>query len=137
MRLLIVASLLAACGGQVAGSDGGTSNDGATTQGDGGICVDIETSAFDTSCNADPDCIGIYAGSLCAGYNCICPVSSISATSQAAYDATLAKVTKGSGPVCNCPAFGTSHCIASQCVFCPTPASNPPSYPPGCPDAGP
>ena len=120
------AFLLAACGGQVAGSGG-----------DGGLCVDIEPSAFDTSCSADSDCIGIAAGNICSGYNCICPGAAISAKSQAAYEATLSKVPKGSGPMCSCPAFGAAHCIASQCVFCPNPAMNPPSYPPGCPDGGP
>lgn len=128
MRLIVIAiSFLVACGGQVAGADGGT---------DGAICIDLEVSAFDTSCSVASDCIGIYAGNLCSGYNCICPVASISAASEAAYQAALAKVTEGQ-PACGCPLFGTAHCIASQCVFCPNPALNPSSYPPGCPDGGP
>ena len=131
MRLSKLALLLvAACGGQVAGFDGGT------TQSDGGLCVDIEPSAFDTSCNTDPDCIGIATGNICSGYNCICPGASISASSQAAYDATLGKVPKGPS-VCSCPALGFSRCIASQCVFCPNPALHPTTVPSGCPDAGP
>ena len=136
MRLLVTfaslgfSSLVVACGGQVTGSDGGT------TQADGGICVDLEPSAFDTSCNADPDCVGIAAGSICSGYTCICPSATINANSQAAYEAMLSKVPQGSGQPCGCPAFGAPRCISSQCVFCPNPALKPPSYPPGCPDGG-
>ena len=130
MRFVMFASLLLACGGQLNTSDGGTTNDS-------GVCIDLEPSAFDTSCGGDSDCIGVYGGNLCSGYNCICPTSSISAKSQSAYEAMFSKVTKGTGPVCSCPAFGTPHCIASQCVFCPNPALHPQSYPPGCPDAGP
>lgn len=136
MRLLVVAWILAACGGQLVGVDGGASKDGTTTQADSAVCVDIEPSAFSTSCNADHDCIGAWAGNLCSGYDCICPVSSISAMSQAAYDEALSKVPKGPGPMCGCPLFGTPRCIASQCVFCPNAALHPPSYPPGCPDGG-
>lgn len=125
MRLVVLVLLLSACGEQLAASDGG------------GQCVDIQTTAFDTSCNADPDCVAVYAGNLCAGYNCICPTGAINTNSETAYYANLSKVPKGTGPMCQCPAFGTPRCVASQCVFCPNPALNPSSYPPGCPDGGP
>ncbi len=104
------------CSSSPRAADRSPESDGGTTQSDGGLCVDIEPSAFDTSCNTDPDCIGIATGNICSGYNCICPGASIGASSQAAYDATLGKVPKGPS-VCSCPALGFSRCIASQCVF--------------------
>jgi len=135
MRAFVLVVLLAACGGRIADSDGGSSND-ASTQADGGTCIDLEPSAFGTSCDVDTDCLAVYSGNLCSGYNCICPNSSISAQGQPAYAAAMSKVAKGSGPMCSCPPFGMPHCIASECVFCPNPALNPPSLPPGCPDGG-
>jgi hypothetical protein len=135
MRLLVImASLLVACGGEISGADGGNSSDASTNQGD--VCVDLETTSFDTSCNADTDCIGIYAGTLCSGYNCICPTATINASSEPAYGAMRAKVPSGKS-VCTCPLFGTPHCIMSECVFCPNPGLKPMSLPPGCPDGGP
>ncbi len=128
MRLLILAWLLIACGGQVTGGDGGSSNDG-------GACVDLEPSQFDTACTADPDCVSVASGNICSGYDCICPSAAISASSQAAYEAQLSKVPHGAN-ICSCPALGIPHCVASQCVFCPNPARHPQTLPPGCPDGG-
>jgi len=143
MRFFFTLALLttAACGGELSGNDGGTTtNDGGITEleagPDGSVCVDVETSAFDTSCTGDTDCIGVTAGGqICSGFNCLCPNASISADSESAYHALLAKVTSGTGSGCGCPLLGTPHCIASQCVFCPNPALSK-TIPPGCPDAG-
>jgi len=120
--------LAVACGGQVATTDAGTQPDA----GDGGPCVDIEATQFDTSCVATADCIGVAAGTFCAGYNCSCPSASINASSQSAYAAEIAKVPHGPN-ICSCPLLGSPKCVASQCVFCPNPATKPSTFPPGCP----
>jgi len=137
---------LVACGGQLGGDDGGTTDhdDGGTTATtEGGppdaaiVCVDPETSDFDTSCSSDDDCIAVAAGGpVCDGYACFCPNATISADSEGAYQAMLAKVKPATGGMCGCPLLGVPHCIASECVFCPPPSLNEP-LPPGCPDGGP
>ena len=127
--LFAAASLALACGGQIT-----TTNDASAQNdaGDGGICVDIEASAFDTSCNTTADCIAIAAGTFCSGYDCSCPSATISASAQSAYQAEIGKVPHGAS-VCSCPLVGEPKCISSQCVFCPNPQLKPQTFPPGCP----
>lgn len=125
---------MTACGGQVASIDGGATSDagGTSDASDGSICVDIDAAAFDTTCNGDPDCIAIAAGTFCTGYNCSCPSATINASSQAAYQALIGSVPHGP-TVCSCPLLGSPRCIGAQCVFCPNPATKPSTFPPGCP----
>jgi hypothetical protein len=125
------ALIVVACGGQITTTtDGGTQTDASDD--DGAVCVDIEPSAFTSSCNVTNDCIAIAAGTFCSGYNCSCPSASISASAQSAYQAQISKVPKGPS-VCSCPALGSPKCISAQCVFCPNPALKPQTFPPGCP----
>lgn len=121
--LLVTAS----CGGQITSTDGGTQVDA----GDAGICVDVQPSQFDVSCEASTDCVAIAAGTFCASYNCSCPNATINA-SQSAYESLIATVPHGASN-CSCPLLGSPACIASQCVFCPNPATKPSTFPPGCP----
>ena len=133
--LACVSLALLACGGRLGENDAGTT---ALEAGpDAAACVDLETSDFDTSCTDDGDCVAVAAGGpVCDGYACLCPNATISASSQPAYEATLEKVTPAANGFCGCPLFGTPHCIASQCVFCPNPSATT-NTPPGCPDGGP
>ena len=137
LALLATLALTGACGGQVAGADGGTTlqTDGGADA-DGGVCVDLEVSSSDTSCASDSDCIAVAApGVVCSGYDCLCPGATINAKSEAAYDAQRSKIEQGPGPQCGCPFLGAPHCIAGKCVLCPSPSD--PNLPPGCPDGGP
>ncbi|MGH7293920.1 MAG: hypothetical protein ACRELB_03250, partial [Polyangiaceae bacterium] len=122
-------------GGTTSSDAGSTQEDSGITSSDGGFCIDIDTSTYDTSCAVDDDCINVSAGVICAGYNCLCGGSTVSASEQARYEAALATVPQGKGPFCSCPYFGRPRCIATQCVFCPSSigGSDPP---PGCPDGG-
>lgn len=115
-------------------ADGGSKEGGTVSSSDGGTCVNIDVSNFDTSCTADSDCIEVTPGTICAGYTCICGGASISAADQARYDALLASVPRGEGPGCNCPAFGIPRCLQSQCVLCATFPN--PHEDPRCPDGG-
>lgn len=126
--------LLASCGGEISTNDGGTKIDAgaAGDAGDAGVCIDVEPSQFDTSCDASTDCVPIAAGTFCAGYNCSCPGATINAASQSDYASLIATVPHGPG-ICSCPFLGSPRCIASQCVFCPNPAMHPSTLPPGCP----
>jgi hypothetical protein len=149
----IVCSAFAACGGTIeqgqSGSSGGSTSGGGTstnadagravsdadvtTDSEAGICVDIETTDFDMSCNADTDCIEIMEGSICSGYNCDCPGASINVDGQDRYTALVGSVLRGPGR-CECPAFGRPHCIQGTCTFCWTSVGG--GGPAGCPDAG-
>ena len=125
---LALVMLTVACGGQITTTDGGTQQDAS----DGGKCVDIDPTAFDTACNITSDCVQIAAGTFCAGYNCSCPSAAISASSQDAYQALISSVPHGPG-ICSCPLLGSPKCITGHCVFCPNPATKPSTFPPGCP----
>jgi hypothetical protein len=120
--------------------DSGSSEDvalvdsGAPDVSDGGVCIDIDVSKFDRTCATDTDCIDVYAGMLCDGYDCTCGGAAISADAQAAYDALFSSVHPGPGPLCSCPSFGRPRCLQNECVFCPH--SSDPSAPAGCPDGG-
>jgi hypothetical protein len=122
-------------GGTTSSDAGSTQEDTGVVSSDGGFCIDIDTSTYDTACAVDDDCIDVSGGVICAGYNCLCGGSAVSASEQARYDAALATVPEGKGPFCGCPYFGRPRCIASACVFCPSNigGSDPP---PGCPDGG-
>jgi hypothetical protein len=101
--------------------DAGPAND---AEGDGGFCVNIDVSTYDTSCGVDSDCINIAPGMICDGYNCLCGGAAVSAGGQARYNAALASVKAGAGPFCGCPAFGWPRCINVHCVYCPNPLIN-------------
>jgi hypothetical protein len=89
---------------------------------DGGVCVVIDTSSFDSSCVEDTDCVPASVGKLCSGGNsCMCGAATINASEQERYEAYAAKlrsqVTAGPRP-CGCPFFGTPRCAQGQCVLC-------------------
>ena len=100
----------------------------------GNQCVDIDVSTYDTSCNADSDCIIVNAGHICSGYTCLCGNATINVDGQARYNAAMSSLTPG-GPGCGCPAFGQARCVQSTCTYCPTSIGSEPA-PAGCPDAG-
>lgn len=151
---VMMCSAFAACGGTIASSEitstpdsgassgGGSAIDAGRTKPDSGtsseidaaVCVDIETSDYDTSCNQDTDCIVINTGEICSGYNCLCGGSTVNADGQAQYDNAISSVDPGPGPMCGCPYFGRPRCIQNVCTFCP--ANGVGSTPAGCPDGG-
>jgi hypothetical protein len=154
----LATSAFAACGGTIAQVDdtdatpdagtsssggGGNTRDagrakidsGVTSTVDASICIDIDTADYDTSCNADTDCIDITAGEICSGYNCTCGGATINADDQDRYDTVFNSIQSGPGPLCSCPYFGTPRCVQHTCTFCPAPDLGGP-IPDGCPDAG-
>jgi hypothetical protein len=85
-RIVSLASLIAlalgACGGKQLGGGGGSGGPGDAggvfTEPDGAVCVDIDLSTYDTSCNQASDCISITAGTICGG-DCNCNRSRLAA----------------------------------------------------------
>lgn len=103
---------------------------------DGGACVDFGHPVFDSSCASDAECVSVYAGTLCPGYNCVCAAGrSIIAREVPRYEALASSVPRGTGPFCSCPALGRSRCVAGQCVWCSNFSSSV-GNPPGCGDGG-
>lgn len=96
---------------------------------DGGACVDLEPSMFDSSCNDSSDCIDVTLGTLC-DRDCLCGGATINAADQAEYDQLIANVPPGEA--CGCPYFGKPVCAGGQCIVCGGAA--PPNA--ACPDAG-
>jgi hypothetical protein len=156
--VVMLGSAFAACGGTIAPiaetdstPDAGTSSSGGgkitrdagraevdsgvTTTVDASICIDIDPADYDTSCNADTDCIDITAGELCSGYNCTCGGATINADGADRYNAVFDSIQSGPGPLCSCPYFGTPRCVQGTCTFCPASDLGSP-IPAGCPDAG-
>jgi hypothetical protein len=89
----------------------------------GVVCVEIDITAYDTSCREDSDCIEITAGDLYSG-GCgrVCGGSAVNATEQARYTAAVSLVLSRSADAtdasCGCPTYGLPTCEAGQCVVC-------------------
>ena len=118
-----------AADGTVASTDASLDADARTSPGtddpdgapptDAGTCVDFGAPVFDTTCASDADCVSVYGGTLCPGYNCVCAAGrSINAREIPRYQTLAASVPRGAGPFCSCPALGRSRCAAGQCVWC-------------------
>ncbi len=101
--------------------DGGTGVDAS-------VCVNVDPASFGLQCNQDNDCVNVAVGNLCNG-TCNCPDGSIRSSALGQYQTLITPVMF---VPCNCPALGTSHCIAGACTWCSF-GMNPA---PGCPDAG-
>jgi hypothetical protein len=107
ISLALVGSLLACSGASDGGGGGGT----------GGT---ITASSYDQSCQADTDCVPIFAGTVtcCGG----CPNAAINASDESKYENDL---TADHPNVCNgaCPAIAcapvTAICTAGQCTLKP------------------
>jgi hypothetical protein len=112
------------------GSGGCTASIDAGPSSDGGACVDLEPSMFETSCTTSSDCLDVTLGELCDS-GCLCGGSAINVADQAKYNQLVADVPPGE--VCGCPYFGSPVCVAGQCIVCGGAA--PPN--PACPDAAP
>jgi hypothetical protein len=137
---LLAYFLVAACGGKtLAGGDGTNPGSGgattgggggagsSTTGGTGGSCVNIELSAYDTSCVQNTDCISVNVGQVCAGA-CLCGGGgAIATSSQTQYNAALSSIQ--TNDTCSCPGPGPVACVQGQCTQC----SFGPSDPLGCP----
>jgi hypothetical protein len=104
---------------------------------DGGVCINVDLSSFDMSCNVDSDCARVSSGTLCSA-NCLCGGSTINIDGEARYRATVASLPH-SGPPCNCGAFNKPRCVhgptGGTCTLCP-PYIGAARGAAGCPDAG-
>lgn len=164
IRGILIAIALVGCGGAVASVDesappksndappsgeasGATSRssddapppsrDAATdTQVDAGLCLTLDPSKFDNSCQIDDDCVTAGGGTFCDGKPwCMCPAATINASEKPRFDEALKQITSTvheSGMGCMCPFFGKATCIAGACTLCGGAAG----WHPGCPDAG-
>lgn len=108
-------------------SDGGV-GDGGPSDVDASVCVNVDPASLGLQCTLDSDCNSVGVGNLCSG-TCNCPDGSIRSSALAQYQSLIAPVMF---VPCNCPALGTSHCIAGACTWCSF-GMNPA---PGCPDGG-
>jgi hypothetical protein len=95
---------------------------------DAQVCVNIDLSSYDQSCQTTMDCIGITSGRICTG-DCACGGSVINVSGEARYQATIAGVMT---EACPCVADGVPTCVQNQCILC----TFGPNAPPGCPDGG-
>jgi hypothetical protein len=94
---------------------------------DGQVCVNVDLSTYDTSCQTSSDCADITSGILCTG-SCACGGSAINSAGLARYQSAVASL--GSATACPCPAEGVVACVDSKCTVC----GFGPNQPAGCPD---
>jgi hypothetical protein len=144
--ILFMLMQLAGCGGraETPGSGGTTSGgieagtfDTGTREVDSGLCVTLDPSHYDQSCQTETDCIAVYAGQLCDGYSCFCSLGgTINMSAEASYQMTLSTIHAGTGLGCGCPVSPQPQCLAGTCTIC----AGLPSDPSPChttpPDAG-
>jgi hypothetical protein len=98
-------------------SDGGSSADGGTgsdssTGSDAAVCVDIDLSSFDLSCNKSSDCVGIDEGKVCSG-ECLC--GGDAAINQSGLRRYNEEISGLKFAECECPAFPSPECVSGQC----------------------
>jgi hypothetical protein len=108
----------------------GTSGPDSGPAPEAGVCVDVDLSSFDQSCQLDSDCMDITAGKICTG-QCACGGSAINVSSESAYEQAIAPV--GNGTACPCPFSGQPRCLSNHCALCGVGLDQPA----GCPDGGP
>ncbi|HEY3817430.1 MAG TPA: hypothetical protein VGL81_09680 [Polyangiaceae bacterium] len=97
---------------------------------DAAVCVDVDLSTYDQSCQTSDDCIGITAGVLCPG-SCECGGAAVNISEQLRYQTTIAELGMSVGG-CPCPAPGPIGCVQNKCTVCGYGAGQPA----GCPDGG-
>jgi hypothetical protein len=123
---LLVLGLMVGCGGKQIGSapdsGSGDSDGGTYTEPDGAICVDIDLSTYDQSCNQASDCTEIRTGTICTG-QCVCGDSPVNASEQSRYAKAIAPITS-SGLGCSCIGFAPQ-CIHHTCTLCEPDSTDP------------
>jgi hypothetical protein len=96
---------------------------------DSGLCIDVDLSTYDTSCEVDSDCILVTGGRMCDGRSCPCGGASINVDGQARYEAVFSTIHVAVW--CECQFFGSAQCVhgpsGGVCTYCPSP---------GCRDGG-
>lgn len=105
------------------GIDSGTFGDGGGGGSDGGLftndagrtCVDISSTAFDQSCQANADCVMVATGTLC-DQQCDCGGNTaINQNALGAYQMSLDGITLAA---CPCPAPPPPACAGGHCIPC-------------------
>ncbi len=96
---------------------------------DGSVCVNVDLSTYDQSCQSASDCVDITAGTICTG-DCTCGGAAINTSGEARYETTLASL--GTSTACPCPSSGPIACIQNKCTEC----GFGPNQPAGCPGGG-
>ena len=97
---------------------------------DADVCVTVDPSTYDRSCQQTSDCIDITSGTLCSS-GCLCGGTAINVDGQAQYEQAISALPPGEA--CGCPYFGMATCVQGQCVICGGPQAQQPI---GCPDGG-
>jgi hypothetical protein len=127
---LLALGLLAACGGKQIGSNpdggsgggggsGGSGSDGGVfTEPDGEVCVDIDVSTYDQSCNQDTDCFPITPGQICA---CACGGAAANVSEETRYHNALSNL--NSTGICDCTSWPDPVCFHHTCTLCLEPGS--------------
>jgi hypothetical protein len=118
-------------GGDGGGGDsdggGGGFDSGFDSNFDDSMCVNIDLSTYDQSCNTASDCTTILTGQVCNGA-CECLGSPINVSGEAQYEQATQSIMFGE---CGCPSEGALACVQGTCTICGFGATQP-----GCPDAG-
>jgi hypothetical protein len=99
-------------------------------------CTSLLASAYDHSCDADTDCVGVGEVPSCSTSTCACPTAAINKSANAQYSALFSQVTAAYPPeACNCPCLSGAICRSGTCqaAFCGPPTAD---TLPSCADAG-
>jgi hypothetical protein len=107
-----------------------TDDAGPPPEDSGNVCVTVNLSSYDLSCQQTSDCIAITSGTLCSN-GCLCGGSAINVDGQAQYEQAISALP--SGEECGCPYSGSPACVQGECVIC---GGYQVPQPSGCPDGG-
>jgi len=82
------------------------------------VCVSVDLSAYDRSCQNARECAPIGVGVLCSN-QCLaqCGNALVNALELSRYQEAIAPLVDQSSGTCNCPAAGVPACVHGQCVM--------------------
>jgi hypothetical protein len=95
----------------------------------GGVCVTIDLSSYDRSCESDSDCTAVAQGTHC-NFDCegACPNAAINVRGQTCYEQMLPQpYPLQPVPFCECGnlPYPLTRCIDGLCTFCARPGGCP------------
>ncbi len=83
---------------------------------DGSMCVQVDLTTYDQSCETVSDCMSVTEGVLCPD-SCACGGAAVNISEALRYQEAL--LARGSSIACPCAAPRPITCIENKCVLCP------------------
>lgn len=115
VRVVPFVVLFAACGGRALDVTGGSTSGADGGGGGAGQCIQVDSTSFDATCNADSDCALVGTGKVCPGE---CGCGGQTPVSRAGVAAWQAATSGLDLTACPCADLGEARCFEHTCRYC-------------------